>query len=202
MIAIAVGAQIARAEPFWTKPDVRKRMIDDRAVIFSVKTGKSPGGKSTFAVRGAGIVAAPRAFAFRAAQRYERLKEISDRFREVKWDEPTKTLFLAAEALGYQARMILKVDAAKAADRDELKWETTWGRLKGMKGAIGFADVESAGKEKTEIDFASDFSADELPLPRGAMGFALEIVAQKVAERMRSYIEAEWARGPKQTKLN
>jgi len=176
-------------KPFWRRnPELVRRMRDDRAILVSVKTEKIPDDQIRFTMNGAGLVNRPKDFCFAVSQQYERLKEVSDHFKTVAFDPSSQQLFLVTEALGYQARMILKILPVSEDWRSELQWKVVWGHFKGMSGLIGF---EKTHDEKTEISMSAKYEAKELPLPKALMGFALEVITQKVAERMRSYIEAQ-----------
>lgn len=71
--------------------------------------------------------------------------------------------------------------------RSELQWEVIWGHFLGMKGVLGFEKVDDT---HTEVSIQTNYEAEKLPLPRALMGFAFEVIAQKVAERMRTHLEA------------
>lgn len=175
--------------PFWRrKPELERRMRDERAILVSVKHEKIPNEQVRFTMNGAGLVNRPKDFCFEISQQYERLKEVSDHFKTVSFDSTTQQLFIVTEALGYQARMVLKILPVSEDWRSELQWKVVWGHFKGMSGLIGF---EKTNDEKTEISLNARYEAEELPLPKALMGFALEVITQKVAERMRSFIEAQ-----------
>lgn len=189
----AVPADLSKESRFWKKPELQRRMKDERAVVVNVTTDKvdAPSQKkllTKFTMRGAGHVNRDQATAFQLAQEYSRLKEVSDHFKTVKWDAASSELFLITEAMGYQARMIMKVTPQTVGSDRHLNWEVIWGHFKGMKGTIGFERVDH---RKTEVSFISNYEAEELPLPKVLMGFALEVITQKVAERMRSFLEKE-----------
>ena len=175
--------------PFWkTRPELQEKIREDRAIIVSVKRADLDGGLIRFTMMGAGEVARPKEFCFAVAQQYEKLKEVSDHFKTVTYDVPSRQLLLITEALGYQARMIMRVQPVAEDWRNELQWEVIWGHFKGMTGYIGF---ERAEGDKTEVSISAKYEAMELPLPKILMGFALEVITQKVAERMRAFIEAQ-----------
>lgn len=178
-------------QPFWRrKPELQKKMREERAILVSVKREDITGGRVRFAMNGAGWVSRAKDFCFSTSQEYSRLRDVSDHFRTVNFDPNTNQLFLVTEALGYQARMILKMVPVQEDWRSELQWEVVWGHFKGMKGVMGF---ESMGPQKTEISIQANYEAEELPLPKALVGFALEVVTQKVAEKMRNYLESSKA---------
>jgi len=175
--------------PFWRKkPELLQKIREERAVLVSVRQEDAPNKQVRFLMAGAGSVSRSKDFCFKTAQNYSKLKEISDHFRDVNFDTKTGHLYLVTEALGYQARMILKITPVSEDWRSELQWEVIWGHFKGMSGYIGFESLDST---HTEVSLISKYHADELPLPRVLMGFALEVITQKVAEKMRHFIEAQ-----------
>lgn len=175
--------------PFWKqKESVIRKMRDERAIVVSVNQetiSKNPK-KVRFTMQGAGWVRRPKETCFRLAQEYPRLKEVSDHFREVNYSRAKNELFVITEALGYQARMLMKVQPVSEDWRSEIQWEVIWGHFKGMKGVIGFED---ASRGQAEVSLTSVYEAEELPLPKILMGFALEVITQKVAEKMRTFLE-------------
>jgi len=174
--------------PFWRKkPALVQRIREERAIIVSVRQEEAPNKQVRFFMNGAGSVARSKEFCFRTSQRYEKLKEISDHFKTVNFDPATRQLYMITEALGYQARMILRITPVSEDWRSELQWEVIWGHFKGMSGIIGFEKIDAT---HTEMSMSSKYEADQLPLPKILMGFALEVVTQKVAEKMRTFIES------------
>ncbi len=175
--------------PFWKdRPQLMERIRDEREVIVSVRREDIANDRIRFTMQGVGHVARPKDFSFLVSQDYPRLKEVSENFRTVNYEPSTHQLYLVTEALGYQARMVLRIFPVSQDWRSELQWEVVWGHFKGMTGWIGFERVE---EKVSEVSISAKYEADELPLPKALMGFALEVVTQKVAERMRSFIEAQ-----------
>lgn len=175
-------------KPFWkAKPALMKKMADDRAIIVSVHRDDADNGQIVFTMAGAGVVARDKDVCFKVAQDYPKLKEVSDHFQTVTYDPKEQKLFVVTQALGYQARMLMQLTPVSEDWRSEIQWEVIWGSFKGMKGVIGY---EKLGTRATEVSFTGRFEAKEFPIPKIIMGFALEVVTQKVAEKMRDYVEA------------
>jgi hypothetical protein len=175
------------AKPYWkSKPDLLKRMLDERYITVSVKREEPEHGHIVFTMAGAGNVNRDKDATFKASQDYPKLKEISSHFKTITFDEKTQKLFIVSEALGYEARMLMQLTPVAEDWRSEIQWEVVWGSFKGMKGVIGF---ERLSPRVTEVSFQGRFEAPELPIPKFLMGFALEVVTQKVAESMRTYLE-------------
>lgn len=187
----------ASEAPFWKRPALMQKMRDERAILVAVRKEDIPNDQIRFTMAGAGVVDKSKDFCFQIAQQYARLKEISEHFKTVTYDPSSHQLFLVTEALGYQARMILRIVPVSADWRNELQWEVIWGHFQGMTGLIGF---EKVNETRTEMSLNAKYEASELPLPRILMGFALEVVTQKVAEKMRAFIEAQPANAAEITK--
>jgi hypothetical protein len=189
--AVLIGKRevVVSDRPFWRKkPELMQKIREERAVLVSVRQEDAPSKQVRFLMSGAGSVSRSKDFCFKTAQLYSKLKEVSNHFRDVSFDAKTGQLYLVTEALGYQARMVLRVTPVSEDWRSELQWEVIWGHFKGMSGYIGFESIDST---HTEVSLVSRYQADELPLPRVLMGFALEVITQKVAEKMRHFIEAQ-----------
>lgn len=177
-------------QPFWkTKPGLQDRMERDRQVLTSVTRTETPNDEVKFDMKVAGLASAPRDFAFKTSQNFDRLKEAADNFKTVHYRASDHHLFMVISALGYQERMILEVFPASGEGRDEIQFEIVWGNLKGMKGYIGF---ESFSLTKTEVSLVASYQAKTLPLPKIFMGLALEVVTQKVAEKLRNFLESDY----------
>lgn len=166
-----------------------KKIRDSREVLVSVKREDVSGGPTPlvgFSMNGVGVVERSKDHCFKVAQRYEKLKDVSSHFKTVNYDPANSQVLMVAEALGYQSRMILQLTPVSEDWRSEIQWEVVWGHFKGMKGVIGFEAIDSM---RTEVSLQARYEAAELPLPKVLMGFALEVVTQKVAEKMRTYME-------------
>lgn len=206
--AISVAfAAVAQAEtlpaPFWEgKPKIEARLRDERAVLVSVRTEKGVLDKEAdlFTINGVGWVKRDAATIFRMAQQYERMKDVSDMFREVKYEPKTNRVFVICQALGYQARMLMSVtptDAATGKPR-EIAFKVVDGHFLGLSGTMAFRELPPGPSQlsgQTEVTFRVHHEAREIPIPRILVGFALEVLVQKVAIKMRSHFEeakAEW----------
>lgn len=196
-----VGAASASGvdAPFWRgKPKIEARLRDERAVIVSVKTEKGRVDKEAdfFSINGVGWVRRDAATVFALAQQFERLKEVSDHFREVKFDPKTQRVFVICQALGYQARMLFSVevvnsDVPVAGGRDarrEIRFKVLEGHFVGLAGTMEFAELKESSPQ-TEVSLRVQHEAREIPIPRILVGFALEILIQKVALKMRTHLE-------------
>lgn len=176
---------------FWRyKPELQDRMREQRDVLVSAQKKQDDHEDKLmhFDVRGAGFVKRDLNEAFKLAQNYQDLHKVSEHFNKVYFDEKNQQLFLIIKALGYQARMILYIHKFEKDERKELQFEIIWGDLKGLKGAVGF---EKQDDNYTEVSMMSDYTAAEFPLPKVFMSFAFEVLTEKIAKRMRSYLESE-----------
>ncbi|MES2856870.1 MAG: hypothetical protein V4692_13460 [Bdellovibrionota bacterium] len=183
--AVPDNAPTTLPEAFWKKPAIQKK-LKEREVIVGVTTTQVSKEKVRFAMTAAGHVNRSREHCYAVAQEYPKLKEVSSHFKTLNWNAEKSELFMVTEALGFQARMIMKMTPVTDTKRSAIGFEVIWGHFTGMKGEIGFDPIDS---RSTEMSFRANYEAKELPLPKALMGFALEVINQKVAEKMRSYIE-------------
>lgn len=175
-------------KPFWQdNPKLEKRLRDERAILASARSrdGWIDPKLVLFTMNSVGVVRREQATTFKMAQEFDRLKEVSSHFREVRWDAKSQRLFLIAEALGYQARMLMQLTIL-APDRIRLR--VIDGEFTGLTGLLQFKPLSV---KETEVSIRAAHEAKELPLPRFLMGFALEVVVQKVAEKMRRHFESK-----------
>jgi hypothetical protein len=177
-------------QPFWKKkPDLMRRIREDRTVFVSVRRENMEKSDLTrFTMAAVGEVSRDKEFCFRASQDYPRLKDISDHFRSVNFDPATNQLVLVTEAMGYEAHMTFQILPVSEDWRSELQWQVILGHFKGMTGLIGFERVDAT---HTEMSMTAKYEAKEFPLPKVLMGFALEVIMKRVAEKMRAFIEAQ-----------
>lgn len=174
-------------QPFWRgKESLEKRMRDERFIAVSVRSESAANKGTKFTIVAGGIVAQTRSRSFAIAQRYEDLQKVSDHFKTVKFNPTNQRLFIVAQALGYQERMILEMRPLEGKTWAELQWQNVWGRFKGMTGVIRFTEITEG---QTEISIQSAWEGEHLPLPKVLLGLAFEVIVQKVAQRMRDFIE-------------
>jgi len=186
------AAQAEASGGFWEKkPKLIQAMRDERRIVVSSKVVRLGGREQPqdhFQIQGAGWVKAEASEAFRVAQDYARLPEISEHFRKVTWVAERRELFLQMAALGYVAEMKLAMRALEQKAERELSFEVIEGHFLGLKGRLVFTPKMQG--EVTQVALFVDHKSAELPLPRALMGVVLEAIAEKVAQRMRRHIEA------------
>lgn len=186
--ASAAGADFTEPAPFWHgNAKLQERIEDERAILVSVRSSDVPIGVR-FSFRGVGLVKRDRSEVLQLAMHFEELKGLSDHFKEVKWEPKIKQLFVIGQALGYQARMLLQIEKVGGITptRDEIRFKVIDGHFLGLQGALV---LETRKPGATEMSIWCLQEAKQLPLPRILLGFALEIIAQRVAGKMRDHLE-------------
>ncbi len=175
-------------KPFWEgKPKLEARLREERAILVSVRTERGTVDKSAdlFSINGVGYVRRQADTVFSLAKQFDRLKEISDVFQIVKFEPKTNRVFVICEALGYQARMLIRVDPTAAPIR-QIQFKVIEGHFVGLEGVMAFRELPGA---HTEASLRVSHEAREIPIPRILVGFALEVLIQKVAAKMRTHFE-------------
>lgn len=193
----AEGVTVApfASKPFWEgKPKLETKLKEERAVLVSVRTDKGVRDKNAdlFSINGVGYVRREADVVFNLAKRFDRLKEISDVFREVKFEPKTNRVFVICQALGYQARMLIQVEPTLKPVR-EIRFRVVDGHFLGLEGIMGFRELSrearTDSRAETEVSLRVQHEAREIPIPKFLVGFALEVLIQKVALKMRTYFE-------------
>lgn len=179
-------AQAKEELPFWrSNKKLYKQIKQHRRIVVSVSELKNK--KASFRLMGAGIVNSPEGKVTREVVQFENLMKVSSYFKKVVHKKKEQQLYLHIQALGYQSRLLLnyKWNHSEKGSK-QLDWLVVWGPLKGMVGHFKFRQLE---QERTEISLWARIPELLVPLPEFLMGFTLEVIAEKVAQKMRSYIE-------------
>lgn len=178
----------ARPELFWrSKPKSMAQIIDERAIVVSVKSTPSTQNKKKLIMVGGGMVNSSNETAFLGAKNYEQLREVSEYIREVKFNSKEDTLFMHTEAFQYHARMTMRVTGDES-DKNfiRLKFIVIEGNFKGMHGEFSF---EKYKPNKTLMGYFAEYEYVKLPMPQFFVEFGLEFVLKRVAQKMRTVLE-------------
>lgn len=174
------------------KPKIQER-LREREILVSVRTesGRLDPKADRLLMSGVGWVKQAPELVFETAKKFEVLPSVSDHFREVKFDKKSNRLFIISQALGYQARMLfqLRLDETNRS----IHFRVIDGHFLGLRGEISMRAAQDSknrpSPDKTEMTVLMAHEARELPVPKILIGFALEIVAKNVAQKMRRYLE-------------
>jgi len=188
LLSDVYAEDLAIQVPFWrAKEKVFRRITEDRDIIVSVTTEDLGAGKSVLHMKGGGLTRRELTSVFKEVQRYDQLLRITSHIREVRWNEPRKEMFLHCEAFNYHARMTMKI-LVEEKPTPRLRFEVVEGDFLGMKGAFSFEEYKTT---QTVMGYAADYEYKKLPFPRFFVEFGLEVVLQKVASLMRSFLEKQ-----------
>ncbi len=201
--AVDLKPASAAIEPFWrAKPKVFEKITNERQVVVSVNAEKikNPGAgdtnKNILRMDGAGLVNTEVEPTYLEAQKYDELKQISDHVIEVKVGPSPQDVFIHTEAYNYHARMTMRVTPAKDKDGSRhLRFQVLEGNFKGMTGEFSFSAYQPTGalgklvKNATVLGFHAEYEYTVLPMPQFFVEFGIEVVLQRVASRMRSFLE-------------
>lgn len=186
-------------QPFWrAKPKIFAKVTEERAIVVNVKAEKTKdhAKANVLHMQGAGLVHSDASLVFTESQKFNELKEISDHIVEVKVGPSVNDVFIHTEAFNYHARMTMRVTPETAKDGvRHLKFIVLEGNFKGMTGEFTYSEFKPlAGlskhiKKATLLGFNADYEYDVLPMPQFFVEFGIEVVLQRVASRMRAFLE-------------
>lgn len=184
---LCLSSQAQEELPFWKrKPDLYKSIVERRRVVVSVRSEKQDK-REKIRIVGAGVVNAPFDFALTQVLSFESLPEVSSYFKKVVHKKEKGLLYISMLAFGYRADVLLDYKINKNKQKwAQLDWVVKNGSLKGM---IGHYKVVAIGPKKTEISMWSTMNEIKVPIPDFLLKFTLEVIAEKVAQKMRSSIE-------------
>ena len=160
--------------------------MDQRKVVVSVDM-EHQGRERKIRMTGVGIVNVPLYFALEQVEKFEDLPKVSGYFQKVTHKKEKKEVYFFIKALGTQVRLLKTYKWGKKNDRDaQMDWIVTWGTLKGMTGHYAFREVAPG---KTEVVIWALLKKLDVPLPEFLINFTLEVIAEKTAQKMRSFME-------------
>jgi hypothetical protein len=176
--------------PFWRlKPKLEKQIIENRKIVVSVDAD-TQGRASHIRMVGVGAVNVPLYFAVEQIQRFEELTQVSSYFKKVKHDKEKKEVYFHIQALGQQIRFIQKYQwGPRTSEAAQMDWKITWGKLDGM---VGHYKMRQISPMKTEIAIWASMKKLDIPLPEFLVNFTLEVIAEKTAQKMRTFIEKQF----------
>ena len=61
--------------------------------------------------------------------------------------------------------------------------------MTGFSGRVALTDLP---KNKCEVGFEGDYKYDEFPIPKLFLEFGMEVIFQRIALRMRGYVEDQY----------
>ncbi len=187
--SFALLAQDDEEQPYWRKrPNLYNKVLHERKVLVSVKTQKENKIK-TIKMRGVGVAQVPLHVAKKEIMNFESLPQVSSHFDEVTHDREKKVINILASALGYQTRLILKYSWQDKEKHQQMDWIAIGGPFKGMVGHFQMLPVSA---QKTEIVLWSSFESTHIPIPAFILNITLEVICEKVAQKMRAFIESSY----------
>lgn len=172
--------------PFWRlRKNLYQQIVDSRRVVVSVRPHQ--GAKDVLGFQGVGVVSAPPYYCAERVMAFEDLADLSSYFKVIRHLPKKKQLYLHIGVLGFETRMRIRYRVVQKIGKPwKLEWKVIWGKLEGM---VGQFELLSLAGNKTEISMWSRFVATKVPLPKLFMTFTLEVIAEKVAQKMRTSIE-------------
>ena len=202
-------AQPKSQPPFWKRnAKIYQKVKSERLVAVSVRAKSVRKPEETLAQKpkaesvtrssqfrrqlkmaGVGHIAVSSQFAYRVITQYDGLKHMSSYIVESQWDEAKKELFFHTKALGYHARMWLRLNSEFKSESGKVMFLVVRGVFKGLSGELKLRELSS---RNSEVTLEANYFYNEVPIPQVFLDFGLEMVLQKMAARMRGYIEEKY----------
>ena len=173
--------------PFWQrKQKILKRIRERRDIMVNVKSLNGDKKLKTLEMQGVGVVNSSIEQSYETAKNFSNLEKVSGHIKKIQFNEAKRQLFMHSEAFNYHAKMWMLVDLDDKEDKKQIRFLVEKGVFKGMRGSITFFTSQIS---KSRIEFLAVYNYTELPVPRFFVEFGLEVVVQKIAAKMRTFIE-------------
>ncbi len=185
-------SEIHSQDRFWReRPALHQRISKQRFILVSVRSQRQSDGQR-LRLLGAGQVRAPQAHAWARTLDFSSLPQVSSHIVEASYSEDTQRLFLHTQAFNYHARMLIQLSfpgdlpepRQQAMDLHILE-----GVFAGMRARLLFDPVDD---KVTEVSLRGIYDYQQFPIPIFFARFGLEVVMQRVASRLRSYVEESY----------
>lgn len=181
------------AEPFWKRKEkIYQRVKSERMVAVKVTAiADESKGKDFRRMKmlGAGHSHVPTRFAFDQACAFDKLPKMSSYIRHVSHHKEIGQVAMHSQAFGYKAFMRMQVDPQWQGEKGRIGVRVIEGTFEGMTATLL---LEPLDPTHTEISLTAQYDYEKLPIPAFFVEFGLEVVVQKVAERMRAFAEQEY----------
>lgn len=196
---VSVSSQALESPKFWQKiKDWEKKIDLEREIYVSVNSVSAEESKpASLQLDGTGAISAPFDFVWNESKKFDQLSKISEHFKKSTWDPVRRELFMHIEAMGFETQMTMKIEEEELANGGNFHFRVIDGKFMGLKGKMEYKDFK---RMKTQATMDVFYSAQEMPLPKFLMGVALEVVAERVASRMRSFLEDQYQASLKKKK--
>jgi hypothetical protein len=177
--------------PFWKSKEKVYERIRQGEVIVAVKKDKGLPGlpPNRLKIDGGGHVNAPRDFVFKKSLEFEELAKESGYISRCKYDAAEQKLEMEVKAFGYTAIQKLRLKIDEKSEPRKLFYEVIEGPLKGMTGVFEYSELKGP---KAEVGIRGDFHYDKLSIPTFFVEFGFEVIFQRMAINLRSYVEREY----------
>ena len=188
VLTLAV-AQATEA-PFWRSKEKVYARIRNREIVVSVVHHSAASGvaHNSLVVSGGGQSSSSCAVIFAQALRPQELVEASDYIKSSTFDPASSSVTVKIEALGHAAELTVKLKPFAEAAPRRLEFEIVRGSMSGFHGTLTFTDLNVRA---CEIGLAANYSYDQAPLPRSFLEFGLEVIFQRMATRLRAFVEGK-----------
>ncbi len=174
-------------QPFWeARPKAQSKIYEDKEIVVSVTAKKSDKKTTRLTMLGIGVLNRPIAKAFKLSKDFSNLKKVSDYIKDVQFNNHNSRLYLHSKAFGYHAIMFMNYQFVESKGQKEIRFHIFKGTFAGMIGVIRFKDYK---RRKSEIQLLAQYDYVDLKIPKFFIEFGLEVVLQKIASKLRVFIE-------------
>lgn len=147
--------------------------------------------------KGAGIVRAPKTFAFDKAKDFNQLKELKEHFTNIAISSDGRNINLGVRFLGAERVIEIRTKIMPGDEPHALSFEVTGGLMKGLYGVLFVKDIERRKEEAAEVGLSevglvASLSETAFWVPGFVFGIGAEGIMRHVAISLRDLVEKDY----------
>lgn len=178
-------------QPFWQKPPLYKKIVEERWLAVSSKWEGDP---KSWLFLGGGQVHLPVKQTWEKVRQYHRLAEVKEFFKSVEYDSSEKKLALKIKMLAFEKNLVVKFQELEKPGQSlfdyEIRFSIISGFMQGLEGRLGLKGIDSGPRSDTDLDFRA-WSHSEVSWPNWFFALTTESLMYHVAVKLRQLLEQQ-----------
>ncbi len=171
----------SEAPPFWKSKSKVYERIQNREIIVSVT---SP--DKLLRVSGGGQIQRACSCVVAQTENPKELVASSSYVKNATYDEKSQRLEFTIAAFTREARLQLKLVTVNGPPPRRVNFFMESGPLSGFNGKFSFNEINSSN---CEVGISGQYQYDHFPLPKFFLEFGLEVIFQRMALGLRTFVE-------------
>lgn len=183
------AAHLLQEKFFWQRPELYQKIANERRILVSASYDDE---SQRWVAKGAGHVNRSLSEVWSQIEDFSILLKLNDRFKEVKYDRISNSLYVKFSLFGLDRNVTSLVQVAASDEKSKcLHWRNVEGAYVGLEGVLCLKDI---GCQVTEIFMTGEYKSAKFPFTGWIISAGMEGVVHYVAVRLRSIVEGQTKR--------